>query len=274
MPLPVDGAVNALLFLTFLVMLFSNITAWYFRIGIRVGYYVVPLMLWLAAVSLHLLSSRLTVPRSISSLIVLRGLWMACIVLTAPLVLLDQSPEAFEILGKGAAEELVISIALTLMMLLVTQLDGVQRRRLLDLYLLGAALLAFLSLAQVVGPVVFGFDVDAWVSSVLRQGSRPAVSLAEDSMGILGATLFRMRGTTSDPNVNGLIFALALPVVYLRARERSAVGMTLLMVLFATVIVGTISTTMISAATLTIAAMTARSLARPGSRAMGAAGLA
>lgn len=258
-----------LLGLTFLVLITSNISKWFLDVGIRVGYHVPPLAIWLLALLLYLGARQLLLPPALRRLVILKVAFVCAILVTAPIVMLAQNPDALTQYLKGLVNEIVNAVAVAAMLLYVAQLGQPERRRLLDLYLVAVSMLALYSIAQAVGATFFGVDLDREVTRHLPLWSATPPSVTEDRVGFFGRIIYRLSGVTGDPNLNGVMLALALPVIFLRSRERSHLALGTLAVVMLMIIASTLSTTVVVTVLAATGIMLSRALAQPRLRRLG-----
>ena len=235
------------LLLTAIVLILANLSKWYLRFGIRVEYHYFPYVLWLLLLPLFYRWRSGPRSREVRWLTALQAALFGAISLSLLGALSNGQPAAPEQFLKGYLSAAHTVLGVIVGMAVVAQLDGAERRRLLDLYLLGVGLMVCYSAVQIIANVLVGLDIDLEIGKRLPQGARLVASILDDRIGVPGGgAAIRLTGFTSEPNLHGVIMAASLPVIWLRARERSIWLMAPLLVGVVLSLAGTVSLTAFS----------------------------
>lgn len=204
----------------FLVFVTANISKWYVDLGFRINYYVIVSLIWVTPAVLFLDCTRGGIPRGVRRLILFKAVMVATLLLNLPLVLMFSGVESWSLLFKGLTMEIINGLLIVVILLFLARLEAREREAVLGLYVAATAVCIGYCLVQAVGGYGLGVDVDSRISQYILLWSRE-VRTTENLFGLasVGATIRRLNGTASDPNLNGVILAIALPAILYQARR-------------------------------------------------------
>ena len=138
-------------------------------------------------------------------------------------------------------------------------LSGQQRVRVLRLYLGAVTCLMAFMVAEALGMYTWGIDINVLISEIIPYGPESIVSMDEDVFSIQSlGTLYRLTGLTGDPNVTGVILALALPLAFYCHTLRPQVSYVFFVLGLLLMIVTTVSNTAVAIAGLLLLVLSAR----------------
>lgn len=232
-----------------LVLVTSNVSKWYLDLGPRLSFYVPLLLLFTGLLAIDSLRRPLVVPRPLRVLAGLKVLLVMAMALTLPIVVLE-SRIPLALFSKGLANEFINAMGIIAVMFFAARLDSPARRRMRDWYLVAVGVSAVFTLAEGVAAYGFATDLDKLVTDYVPLWREDAPSIDEDIWGLSGRRFYRLSGLTGDPNLNAVMFLLAMPILYLRLQERFSLRLVALLLLSLAIIGQTLSNTAISIALL------------------------
>lgn len=236
-----------LLYTLFFVFLTTNISKWYATLGsdVRVYYNHIIILLWMAVAIPYLSNLRYRMPSGIKLLLLLKGLFIFAVILGVPT--LDSWSEASARVTylKAIAVALLEGTGVIIILHFVTQLSAKERRTVVNLYL--AALSAHITYTLLQGWLAYkwGIDIDTVISTNLPLWNGPVLSIKDEGFGLTSGTYFRLTGLTGDPNLNGMIMLIGLPILFYRSFERRNLGLVILLFALIGAIALTVSNTVI-----------------------------
>lgn len=206
---------NVLLSSLVVVFFAANISKWFIDIGFRINYYVPILIIWSAGAALYIFCTKAPVSKGIRTLILLKVIYVGCMLITLPMVVASSQPESMAMYLKGTTMAIVNAGFIVVMLLFLSRLDEKRRGTVINAYLWAVVAYLGYNLAQILGAYVYGVDLDILVTRFLPLWGQEVPSLSREAYGLGGTTFFRFNGLAGDPNVNGVIILMAVPVVLL-----------------------------------------------------------
>jgi len=227
----------------FAVFLTANITKWYATIGsdVRIYYNHAALLLWIALAAPYLRSLRFQVPFKIKLLLLLRGLFICAVIIGIPTLQTEFEGPVLLTYVKAVVVALLEGSGLLLMLLFVTKLQPAERQTIVNLYLATIAFTLTCTLLQ--GWLIYylNVDLDGVIATHLPFWNDSIPNIQDEVFGLSSGTYYRLSGLTGDPNLNGMIMLVALPLVFYKAFEHGNQVYILMLFLLIWAIVLTIS---------------------------------
>ena len=236
-----------LLYFLFVIFLTVNINKWYVTVGsgVRIYYNHVALLVWLGLAIPYLQGVRFLIPSGIKLLFLVKILFFGVVMLGFPTLESGFSSPALTTYVKAVVVATLEGTGLLLMLLFVVHLPSTERRTVVNLYLAAIAVTLTVTLLQGWAIYQWNIDLDRVIGAHLPFWNGSVRSMDEEVFGLASGTYYRLSGLTGDPNLNGMIFLLALPVLFFRTFERGSLIMVVMLVLLLGAILLTVSNTVI-----------------------------
>ncbi len=236
---------NFLLYSLFAVFLTSNISKWYVSLSgnIRIYYNHLALLLWLSLAIPYLQRTRFRIPLGVRMLMLIKAVFIGTVLLAIPSLLSEIAAAELTTYIKGVVVIGFEGFSIILILLFATQLQPRERNTVVNLYLASIAVCLTYTFLQAWAIYAWNIDLDLIVSSALPFWNGTSPGIDREVFGLASGTYYRLNGLTGDPNLNGITFLVALPVVFARTFEEGSPTMAALLLLIVSAIVLTVSNT-------------------------------
>lgn len=235
-----------LIYSLFPVFLASNITKWYISVGdIRIYYAHLALLCWFSMAIPCMLRLGFRIPRGIKTLMLLKYIYIAVVLLAIPSIFSEVGRPEFYTYIKGILVTGFEGLSIILMLVFATQLKTGERNTVVNLYLASITICIGYTFLQALAIYGHGVDLDIVVASHLPFWNGQTPGIAREVFGLASGTYYRFNGFAGDPNLNGMTFLVATPIVFLRAVEKRSLLLGALFLVFVGTIVLTVSNTAI-----------------------------